>query len=56
MIWIGSLTLAGYWFGNQPVVKDNLSLAILTIAVVSLMPAFIGLVKHLRTKGLGARG
>ena len=56
VIWIGSLTLAGYWFGNQPVVKDNLSLAILTIAVVSLMPAFIGLVKHLRTKGLGARG
>lgn len=51
-IWIGSLTLAGYWFGNQPLVKDNLALAILAIVLVSLMPALIGLLKHWR----GRRG
>ncbi len=56
VIWIGSLTMAGYWFGNQPLVKDNLSLVILTIAVVSLMPAMIGAVKHLRSRKLGAGG
>lgn len=49
-IWIGSLTLAGYWFGNQPLVRDNLSLVILIIAVVSLLPAFIGAVRHLRAR------
>src|SRR3989344_5017624 len=26
---VGSLSLAGYWFGNQPVVKNNLTAVIL---------------------------
>lgn len=56
VIWIGSLTLGGYWFGNQPLIKDNLSLVILIIAVVSLLPAIIGVVKHLLAKRLEARG
>ncbi len=47
-IWIGSLTLAGYWFGNQPLVKNNLSVAIFGIAAISLMPAFIGGFRHWR--------
>ncbi len=50
VIWIGSLTLAGYWFGNQPLVRDNFSLVILIIAAVSLMPAFIGILKHWQAK------
>lgn len=50
VIWIGSLTLAGYWFGNQPLVRDNFSLVILIIAAVSLMPAFIGVLKHWQAK------
>lgn len=45
-IWIGSLTLAGYWFGNQPLVKNNLTWVILGIAVISLLPAVIGVLKH----------
>jgi membrane-associated protein len=49
-IWIGSLTLAGYWFGNQPLVKNNLSLVILIIALLSLSPALVGMYKHLRAK------
>lgn len=40
-LWIGSLTLGGYWFGNLPVIKNNLSLVILSIVVVSLLPAFV---------------
>ncbi|HYQ98571.1 MAG TPA: DedA family protein [Casimicrobiaceae bacterium] len=37
--WIGSLTYAGYLFGNIPWVKHNLTLIVLGIVVVSLIPA-----------------
>jgi membrane-associated protein len=37
--WISSLSVAGYLFGNIPVVKDNLTLIILGIVVLSLIPA-----------------
>jgi membrane-associated protein len=39
--WCFSLTLAGYWFGNQPWVKKNLSLLIVGIILVSLLPLLI---------------
>ena len=39
--WIGSLTLAGYFFGNIPVVKDNLTLIVVGIIVISLLPAIL---------------
>ena len=47
-LWIGSLTLAGYWFGNLPFIKNNLSLVIVTIIAVSLLPVAIGYLKHRR--------
>jgi membrane-associated protein len=40
--WVGSLTLAGYFFGNLPWVQKNLSLVILGIIAVSLVPVAIG--------------
>ncbi|MFZ5508751.1 MAG: DedA family protein [Pseudomonadota bacterium] len=45
-LWIFSLTLAGYWFGNIPLIKNNLSLVIFTIVALSLMPALIGYLRH----------
>ncbi len=48
--WIGSLILAGYFFGNIPVIKDNLTLMILVIVVVSFIPALLEYLKHLRNK------
>lgn len=47
--WVGSLTLAGYWFGNLPVIKNNLTLVILAIIVVSLVPAVVGYFRHRAT-------
>lgn len=46
LAWVGSLTLAGYWFGNLPLIKNNLTVVILAIIVVSLMPAVIGYLRH----------
>src|SRR5574343_275284 len=44
--WVASLCLAGYWLGNLPWVKQNLSLLILGIIAVSLLPVAVGYVKH----------
>lgn len=44
--WVVSLCLAGYWFGNMPWIKQNLSLVILGIIAVSLLPVAIGYLRH----------
>lgn len=44
-IWIFSLTVAGYYFANIPVVKNNLSVFILGIIVVSLAPMLIAWIR-----------
>jgi membrane-associated protein len=46
--WIGSLTLAGYFFGNIPFIKNNLTLMVLVIVVVSFIPAILEFIKHRR--------
>ena len=46
LIWIGSLTVAGYFFGNIPIIKDNLTLMIVGIIVISLLPAIRELIRH----------
>jgi membrane-associated protein len=51
--WVVSLTGAGYLFGNAPLVKDNLSLVILGIIVISLLP---GMVEYRRQSRQAARG
>jgi len=45
LLWVVSLTLAGYWFGNLPWVKQNLTLVILTIIAISLAPVAVAWVK-----------
>jgi membrane-associated protein len=47
-LWIGLLVYAGYLFGNIPWVKDNLSLIVIAIVVVSLIPAVMTFVKERR--------
>ena len=45
-LWVVSLCVAGYLFGNVPVIKNNLSLLIVGIVIVSLLPALIGWIRH----------
>ena len=54
-LWISSLVYAGYLFGNIPWVKDNLSLIVVAIVVVSLIPAVSTFVKERRAHKAGAR-
>lgn len=44
--WVGSLTVAGYWFGNLPWIQKNLTLVIVAIIAISLVPLFIGWLQH----------
>jgi membrane-associated protein len=38
VLWVGGLTYAGYFFGNIPWVRGNLTAIIIAIVVVSLLP------------------
>jgi membrane-associated protein len=46
LAWVVSLCLAGYWLGNLPWVKANLTLIIVGIIIVSLVPVAVGWLKH----------
>jgi len=48
--WIASLVYAGYLFGNIPWVKDNLSLIVVAIIVVSLIPAATTFIRERRDR------
>jgi len=41
LLWVVTLCLAGYWFGNIALVKDNLAVVIVVIVAVSVMPIAI---------------
>ncbi|MFZ5502109.1 MAG: DedA family protein [Pseudomonadota bacterium] len=51
VVWISSLTVAGYFFGNIPVIKENLTAIILGIIFVSFIPAISEFIKHRRQAG-----
>jgi len=44
--WILICTLAGYLFGNLPIVRENFSLVILAIIIISILPGFIEYLRH----------
>lgn len=48
VLWVMSLGYAGYFFGNIPVIKNNLTLVIITIIILSILP---GVVEYLRHRG-----
>jgi membrane-associated protein len=41
VLWIVSLSAAGYWFGNIPWVKNNLTLIILALILIPGLPALV---------------
>ena len=48
VIWITSLVYAGYWFGNVPWVKKNLSLIVIAIIVLSVLPVAVKVLQERR--------
>ncbi len=46
VIWVVLFSYAGYFFGNLPIIKQNLSLALIIIIAISLLPAVIEILRH----------
>jgi membrane-associated protein len=53
LLWVVSLCLAGYWFGNLPQVKENLTIVILAIVALSVSPGVFG---WLRSRSVQRQG
>lgn len=45
-LWVSSISLAGYFFGNIPIVKENFEKVIFAIIFLSVLPIIIGIVKE----------
>ena len=44
--WVGGLVTLGFFFGNVPFIKQNLSVMIIAIIAFSLVPMLIGFIRH----------
>ena len=47
LIWIGGLLYGSYLFGNIPIIRDHFSGVVLGIITLSLLPAAMGVARHL---------
>ncbi len=47
--WISLFILGGYFLGNIPVVKDNLTLMVVIVIAISFLPALREFIRHRRT-------
>jgi membrane-associated protein len=48
VLWTASMLTLGYYFGSIPFVKNNLSLMIIAIVILSWIPALLAWIKHKR--------
>ena len=48
VLWVTIFSYLGYFFGNLPIVKDNLSLVLIAIIVLSVLPGIIEIIRHKR--------
>jgi membrane-associated protein len=55
LLWVVLLTYAGYLFGNVPVIKDNLTLVIVFIILLSISPGIIEVLRQ-RAAARAAQG
>lgn len=45
-LWVTSLTFAGYFFGQIPIIKENFEFVVIGIVIISFLPMFIELARH----------
>lgn len=46
ILWIGLFTFGGYFFGNVPIIKNNFTVVILAIIVLSILPGIYKFIQH----------
>jgi len=45
ILWVFTCCIAGYFLGNIPIIKENFSIVILVIIIISLLPIIIELIR-----------
>jgi membrane-associated protein len=45
ILWVTLFTMAGFFFGNIPIIKNNFTIAILAIIFISLLPMIFAIIK-----------
>jgi len=53
LVWVLSLCTVGYFFGNLPIVKNNLTVVIIGIVLLSISPGIVAWLKHRRAGSAG---
>lgn len=48
ILWVCSMTLAGYFLGSIPVIKDHIDLVAIGIVLLSLIPVAVEVIRHKR--------
>jgi membrane-associated protein len=48
MAWLGTFILGGYFFGNLPIVKKNLTIVIFAIIIISIVPSVVEVIRQHR--------
>jgi membrane-associated protein len=48
LLWVPIFSYLGYYFANLPLVRDNLSLVLFAIIILSVMPGVIEIIRHRR--------
>jgi len=52
LLWVALFVLGGYYFGNLPLVRDNFTLVVLAIILISILP---GVVEYLKGRSAQRR-
>jgi membrane-associated protein len=55
VLWVMTCMLAGYFFGGIPIVKDNFSLVVMAIVIISILPAVVEVILTRRKPAEPAR-
>jgi len=48
LLWVSLFTFGGYFFGNLPFVKNNFSIVVIAIILISVMPAVVEVIRDRR--------
>lgn len=53
LLWVAGLTLAGYFFGSIPIVKENFEYVVILIVLLSIVPPVVEYLKHRKSADRG---